>query len=87
MTNLTPAHAERLRTLPEWQALEAHLLTCLTDLDRCSDIPDGPDFDRVARGRKEALQTIARILAPFAPVLPNAVPTGVDMARKLGLAE
>lgn len=86
-SNLTPAQVESLRSLPEWQALEEHIKAALVQLDRCSDIPDGPDFDRVARGRKEAIRTIEHILEPFSEVLPVWQHQSVDMARKLGLAE
>jgi hypothetical protein len=63
---LSPDHVNRLKDLPEWQALEAHILDCILALDSCTSIADGDDHDKAARGRKEAVKVLHKILEPFA---------------------
>jgi len=62
---ITPAQVDRLKGLPEWQALEAHLHDCVEALDSCLLIPDTDDHEKAARGRKYAVQIILKILEPF----------------------
>lgn len=57
--------AKKIKASPEWDVLEQHLIECVVALDGVSDIPEGPDFERVARGRKYAVECIKKILQPF----------------------
>lgn len=62
---LSPDHVEKLKSVPEWIALQAHIDECIIALDSCSSIPDGADFALQAQGRKEAVKILNKILEPF----------------------
>lgn len=77
---ISPELAEKLKSSPDWQALEAHIQECITAMDSCSSIADSDDHDKVARGRKEAVRVLRRILEPF-----YINPTASDDLRKKSL--
>jgi hypothetical protein len=82
---LEHAHAEKLKALPEWQALEEHITDCITALDNCSSIPDSDDHDKAARGRKEAVRVLLAILEPFHYSPKPMQDKRTESLRKLGL--
>ncbi len=57
--------AQKLKAQPEWQHFEAYIRECIAVLDSCSSIPDGDDHDKAARGRKEAVAILYKVLEPF----------------------
>ncbi len=79
---LTPAQAEKLKSLPEWKALEAHMKECVALFDTCSLIPDSDDHDKAARGRKEAVRIITKILEPFQLNVAEPMDVRKDALRK-----
>lgn len=62
---LTPAEAKRIKDVPEWGLLEAHLKECVRLIDCVSDIDETEDHDKVSRGKKYAIRVIEAILSPF----------------------
>lgn len=62
---LTPAEAKKIKSMPEWDALESHLRDCVRALNAVSHIPDDANFEKVARGTQYAILLVESILAPF----------------------
>lgn len=62
---LSEAEAKQIKSMPEWTALESHFKECVRALDSVSNIPDEQDHEKVAWGKKLAIQTVEAILAPF----------------------
>ena len=56
---------DKIKATAEWKALEEHIQQCIDILDSCSMIPDDADFEKVARGRAEAVKILIKILEPF----------------------
>lgn len=84
---LEPADAKKLKTLPEWQRFEQHITDCIIALDSCSGIADGDDFDIASRARKEAVETLNRILEPFAYDPQINHDKRIESMRKLGIVD
>ena len=84
---LDPADAKKLKTLPEWQRFEQHITQCIEVLDSCSGIVDGDDFAVAARGRKEAVKTLNKILEPFAYNPTVNHDKRIESMRKLGIVD
>lgn len=55
----------RLKANSDWGVLEAHLRSCIKELDKCSTIPSDADYDKESRGRARAVEVLNNILAPF----------------------
>lgn len=62
---LTPAEAKKIKSYPEWDKLESHFKDSIRALDSVSDILDDEDHDKVARGKKYAVELLKVILEPF----------------------
>ena len=82
---LTPAQAEKLKSMPEWRAFHAHIHDCIVVLDSCSSIPEADDHDKAARGRKEAVRLLVKILEPFGFEVAAPIDARKDALKKLGL--
>jgi len=84
---LDPADAQKIKSLPEWQRFETHIMECIDALDSCLLIPDGTDPAVQAVARKEAVKTLHKILEPFAYDPKPMQDKRAESLRKLGLTE
>lgn len=84
---LDPADAQKIKSLPEWQRFESHIFECIDVLDSCSHIPDGEDYAIHAKARKEAVNTLYKILEPFAYDPKPTQDKRAESLRKLGLTD
>jgi len=84
---LDPADAKKLKTLPEWQRFEEHITECIIALDSCTGIDYGDDFYIAARSRKEAVETLNKILEPFAYDPQINHDKRIESMRKLGIVD
>lgn len=84
---LDPADAKKLKTLPEWQRFEEHITDCIAVLDSCTSIIDGDDFAVASRAKKEAVDTLNKILEPFAYDPQINHDKRIESMRKLGIVD
>lgn len=84
---LDPADAKKLKTLPEWQRFEEHITDCIAALDSCTGILAGDDFAIAARSNKNAVETLNKILEPFAYDPQINHDKRIESMRKLGIAD
>jgi hypothetical protein len=84
---LAPEDAKKLRSNPEWQRLEEHITECIDALDSCTTIPDGEEHSSHAMARKEAVNTLHKILEPFAYDPKPNHDKRIESMRKLGLTD
>lgn len=87
MNKLSPEHADKLKSQPEWQALEQHIRLHIEALDSCTGISETEtDVALASRSRKKAVEILAQILEPFYSPLPEQETDRRKEAReKLGL--
>lgn len=60
--------AEKIKTSPDWQAVDKHIKEAVIILNQLSDIPDDWDNDKRATelvARKRAISILKHILEPF----------------------
>lgn len=60
---ISKEQAEALKERPEWQPVREYLTEAIIFLDSCSTIPEDADFDKVARGRREAVLILKELFA------------------------
>jgi hypothetical protein len=84
---LSEQAAKQIKSIPEWTALEQHLLDAVSLLDRVSDIPNDANFAQTALARQEAISIIATILTPFEIDELSDEDIGKEAREKLGLSD
>lgn len=86
---LLPNVVEYIKKSPEWQALQEHILIEANKLDSVEDIDftTGDPALIKAQGRKEALETIKKILEPFFMGEQEPVDKASETKKRTGLED